>query len=66
MLMVVMGAYLTMQSISTALELNLFQKKLFRPNEYKNNDKIILKYFQLKKLRWKKTYCVICGKYRNL
>ena len=35
----------------------------FSPILYEQNDKIILKYFQqLKRLRWKKFHCVICGK----
>ena len=37
---------------------------LFSPNEYEKNDKVVLKYFQQLK-RWKKLYCVICGKYRK-
>ena len=37
---------------------------LFSPNEYEKENKKILKYFQQLK-RWKKIYCVICGKYRK-
>ena len=37
----------------------------FSPNDYENNDKIIIKYFQLVK-RWKNyIYCIICGKHRK-
>ena len=44
---------------------NLFDyTNLNSPNEYERNNKIILKYFkQLKKLRWKKIYCVEFKKY---
>ena len=37
--------------------------KLFSSNDYEKNDKIMLKYFQSLK-RWKKLFCIICGKYR--
>ena len=39
-------------------------KNFFSPNHYEEIDKRILKYFQLLK-RWKKIYCVTCGKYRK-
>ena len=42
----------------------LDKTNLFSPNDYENNDKIILKYFQQLK-KWKKLYCVICGKFRK-
>ena len=39
-------------------------KILFSTDDYEKNEKIILKYFQQLK-RWKKLYCVICGKDRK-
>ena len=40
---------------------------LLSPNQYEKNDKIILKYFQyiLKRLKRKKIYCIVCGKYKK-
>ena len=39
---------------------------LFCPNEYKENDRIKIKYFSIsKKVKMKKVYWVICGKYRK-
>ena len=37
---------------------------LFSPNQYKKNDKIILKYFQYWKRYWN-FYCIISSKYRK-
>ena len=37
---------------------------LFSPNEYKKNDKIILKYLQYQKKKTK-LYCIICCKYKK-
>ena len=40
---------------------------LLSANEYKKNDKIILKYFwSLKKVKMKKIYCVKCKKHRKI
>ena len=39
-------------------------KNLFCPNYYGRNDKII--FSVTKKVKIKKLYCVICGKYRKL
>ena len=40
---------------------------LLSPNKYENNDKILLKYFSItKKVKVKKLYCFICGKYRKI
>ena len=39
----------------------------FSPNEYENNDKLILKYFQeLKRLRWKKSTLLFVVRTENL
>ena len=42
----------------------------FSPNEYENNDKLIIKYFQMKmkdekKIKMKKIYCITFGKNRK-
>ena len=40
---------------------------LFSPKEYKKNDKVMLNFFPItKKVKMKKIYCVICGKYRKI
>ena len=43
-----------------------YYTNLVSSNKYEKNDKIILKYSQLlKRVRWKKVYCIICIKYRK-
>ena len=41
---------------------------LYSSNYYEKNDKVILKYFQQipKKVKMKKIYCVVCGKYKKI
>ena len=70
-----MGTHLTMQPTLTALELNTFQKnkKIHRKQKYYNkylyNTSIGFnnaKIFSItKKVKIKKIFCVICGKYRK-
>ena len=40
---------------------------LFSPNKYEKDDKITFRFFEWisKKVKMKKIYCIVCGKYRK-